>query len=89
MATKTRRLELRIDDETDEFVTRAAAMLHTTKSAFVADAARQAAHRVLGRSDVTVMPPEVFDALMASLDVPDPTSSLDKKLAGLPRLANR
>jgi len=89
MATKTSRLELRIDDETDEYVTRAAAMLHTTKSAFVADAARQAAHRVLGRADVTVMAPEVFDALMASLDVPDPTSGLDQKLAGLPRLGSR
>lgn len=63
-------------------------MLHTTKSAFVADAARQAAHRLLGRADVTIMAPEVFDALMASLDVPDPTSGLDQKLTGLPRVAS-
>jgi uncharacterized protein (DUF1778 family) len=89
MATKTSRLELRIDDETDEFVTRAAATLHITKSAFVADAARQAAHRVLGRADITVMAPEIFDALMASLDVPDPTAGLDQKLVGLPRVASR
>jgi len=39
-------------------VSRAAAILHTTKAAFVADATRQAAHRVLDRADVTLMAPE-------------------------------
>jgi uncharacterized protein (DUF1778 family) len=89
MATKTGRLELRIDEETDDVVTRAAALLRTTKSAFVADAARQAAYRALGRADVTLMAADVFDALVASLDVPDPTPGLDAKLSGLSRPGDR
>ncbi len=86
MTTKTHRLELRTDETTDRLITEAAGLLHTTKSAFVADAARSAAHKVIARADVTVMAPEVFDSLMASLDVPDEAPELSGKLARLPRL---
>lgn len=36
-------MELRVDEYTDQLITAAAELLHTTKSAFVTDAARQAA----------------------------------------------
>lgn len=84
-STKTRRLELRTDESTVELITEAAELLHVSKSAFVTDAARQAAHKIISRSDVTLMAPEVFDAMMASLNVPDESVEL-ARLAQLPRL---
>jgi len=86
--TKTRRLELRTDEATDQLIAEAADLLHVTKSAFVADAARQAAEKIIARSDVTLMAPDVFDTMMASLDIPDESPELSK-LAKLPRLIAR
>ena len=39
--TKRRRFELRTDEATDQLISEAADLLHVTKSAFVADAARR------------------------------------------------
>jgi uncharacterized protein (DUF1778 family) len=86
--TKTRRLELRTDETTDLMIAEAADLLHMTKSAFVADAARQAAEKVIARADVTLMAPEVFDAMMATLDRPDESAEL-AALAALPRRISR
>ncbi|WP_427004440.1 DUF1778 domain-containing protein [Pseudarthrobacter sp. H2] len=86
--TKSRRLELRTDEATDRLIAAAAELLHVTRSAFVTDAARQAAQKVIARSDVTLMAPEVFDAMMASLDVPDDSPEL-AALSKLPRLIGR
>ncbi|MFJ5955390.1 DUF1778 domain-containing protein [Paenarthrobacter sp. NPDC092416] len=86
--TKTRRLELRTDETTDQLISEAAELLHVSKTAFVTDAARQAAERVIARSDVTLMAPEVFDAMMASLDVPDENAALEV-LSKLPRRIGR
>lgn len=86
--TKTRRVELRTDEATDQFISEAAELLHVTKSAFVTDAARRAAGKVIARSDVTLMSPVVFDTMMAALDIPDESPELAKlaELAKLPRL---
>ena len=86
--TKTRRLELRTDETTDRMIAEAAELMHMTKSAFVADAARQAAEKVIARADVTFMAPEVFDAMMASLDRADDSTEL-AALAALPRRISR
>lgn len=86
--TKTRRLELRTDETTDDLIAEAAQLLRVTKSAFVADAARQAAKKVIARADVTLMAPDVFDTMMASLDHPDEGAEL-ATLAELPRLITR
>lgn len=86
--TKSRRLELRTDEATDRLIAEAAELLHVTKSAFVTDAARQAAQKIIARSDVTLMAPEVFDAMMASLEVPDESREL-AALSKLPRLIGR
>ncbi|PTT67365.1 type II toxin-antitoxin system TacA family antitoxin [Arthrobacter sp. HMWF013] len=83
-STKTRRLELRTDENTDELITEAAELLHVTKSAFVTDAARRAAQKIIARSDITLMAPEIFDSMMASLDIPDESPEL-AALSKLPR----
>ncbi|HZI98601.1 MAG TPA: DUF1778 domain-containing protein [Actinomycetales bacterium] len=86
--TKTRRLELRTDQATDQLIAEAAGLLRMTKSAFVADAARKEAERLIARSDLTLMSPDVFDRMMASLAVPDESPEL-AELAQLPRLIAR
>jgi uncharacterized protein (DUF1778 family) len=86
--TKTRRLELRTDEATNQLIAEAADLLHVTKSAFVTAAARQAAEKIIARSDVTLMSPEVFDTMMASLDIPDESPEV-AKLAKLPSLIAR
>ena len=85
MTTKKRRFELRTDEATDQLISQAADLLHLTRSAFVTDAARQAAEKVIARSDITLMSSVVFDTMMASLEMPDESPEL-AKLAKLPRL---
>ncbi|MGA8787567.1 MAG: DUF1778 domain-containing protein [Paenarthrobacter sp.] len=85
---KTRRFELRTDETTDQLISEAAELLHVSKTAFVTDAARQAAERVVAPADTTLMAPEIFDAMMASLDVADESSELET-LSKLPRLIRR
>jgi uncharacterized protein (DUF1778 family) len=86
--TKTRRLEVRTDAATDELIEEAAELLHVSKSAFVTDAARREAERVVARSDVTVMAPEIFDSLMATLETADESPEM-AELVRLPRLIGR
>lgn len=77
--TKKRRFELLTDEATDQLISETADLLHLTKSAFVADAARQAAERIVARSDVTLMSPAVFDTMMASLDIRDKSPELARQ----------
>jgi uncharacterized protein (DUF1778 family) len=86
--TKTRRLELRTDEDTEQLVAEAAALLHMSKTAFVEDAVRTAARRVIARSDVTLMDPAVFDTMMSALDRPDESTEL-AELAKLPHFIDR
>lgn len=85
---ETGRFELRIDETTDRMIAEAAELMHTTRSAFVADAARQAAETVIARADVTLMPSDVFAAMMATLNRPDESAEL-ATLAALPRRISR
>ena len=78
------RLEARIDAELDDLITQAAQTQGVSKTAFVSDAARAAALKVIARADVTVMAVEVFDQMMASIDVADESPELEE-LAALPR----
>jgi uncharacterized protein (DUF1778 family) len=87
-ATKTRRLELRTDEDTEQLVTDAAALLRISKTAFVEDAVRAAARRVIARSDVTLMDPAMFDSMMSALARPDESTGL-AELAKLPTLIDR
>ncbi|GAB3201003.1 hypothetical protein GCM10027062_21920 [Nocardioides hungaricus] len=88
MGTATRpakaRLEARIDHDLDLMIAEAADRLHVTKTAFVTDAVRDAALKVIAHAEVTLMAPEVFDSMMASIDVADESPELES-LAALPR----
>lgn len=86
MTTLDKRLEARIDAETDDLIRRAARLQKMSKSAFVLRSVRAEAERVLARGDVTLMSPEIFDALVGSLDIPDEAPELADKLARLPQL---
>ena len=78
------RLEARIDAQLDELITQAAHKQGVSKTAFVSDAARDAALKVIARAEVTLMAAEVFDLMMASIDVADDSPELEE-LAALPR----
>jgi uncharacterized protein (DUF1778 family) len=82
------RLEARIDTELDDLIIEAAERLNVTKTTFIADAVREAALKVIARADVTLMAAEVFDQMIASLDVADESPELEE-LATLPRRITR
>jgi len=70
-----------VDPEIRERITEAAAASHESVSGFVMLAARAEAERVLGRNDVTLMPAEQFDVMVASLDVGDQVPNLSRAAA--------
>lgn len=82
------RLEARIDASLDDLISEAADRLNVTKTTFVSDAIREAALKVIARSDVTMMDPQVFDSMMASIDTADEPPGLHT-LAKLPRRITR
>ena len=85
---KTRRLEARTDEQTEQLVADAAALLHVSKTAFIEDAVRSAARKVVARADVTMMSGDVFDSMMQAIDEPDRSPAL-ADLARLDRLIGR
>jgi uncharacterized protein (DUF1778 family) len=87
VATKSRRIEMRADEETDRRIALAAQMTHQSVSSFVLGAARVEADRLLAEQDTT-MRPEQFDALIASLDDADPAPSL-RRLGSQPAAFER
>ncbi|UGQ10847.1 DUF1778 domain-containing protein [Yinghuangia sp. ASG 101] len=66
----TSRLELRIAPQDKQLFERAARASRVTTTAFVLEATRQAAEDVLRREQVTVVPADFYEAMIASLDVP-------------------
>jgi len=78
------RLEARIDADLDQLITQAAEKQGVTKTAFISDAARDAALKVMARAEVTMMAAATFDQMMASLDIADDSPELEA-LAALPR----
>jgi len=77
---KTRRLDARIDVESDDLIARAAALLGKSRSSFVVEAAREAADRQLARADMTMMPQQQFDSMMANIDEVEPLPRLQTLL---------
>ena len=78
MATKTKRIEMRADAESEARIARAAALMRESISAFVLGAAGREADRVLRAADHSVMPAAQFDTLIASLDVADAAPQLQR-----------
>src|SRR6266536_2926154 len=81
VATKTQRIEMRTDPDSEGRIAQAAREVHLSVSAFVLDAAITAADRVLARVDHLVMPSDQFDALLDSLDRPDDAPTLSRVAA--------
>ncbi|MDZ7578026.1 MAG: DUF1778 domain-containing protein [Candidatus Nanopelagicales bacterium] len=81
MAVKTQRLEARLDPDTRERISEAAAVTGETMSAFVTRAARSEADRVLARADVVMMNEDLFDQMIATLDAPDAAPHLARAAA--------
>jgi uncharacterized protein (DUF1778 family) len=81
MATKTQRIEMRTDPDSEARIVQAAAVTHESVSSFVLRAATSEADRVLARTNVTLMSAEQFDALIDSLDVPDSAPVLSRLAA--------
>ncbi|HKT05710.1 MAG TPA: DUF1778 domain-containing protein [Rugosimonospora sp.] len=88
MTAKTERIEVRADETSKARIAEAAELLGEPVSAFVVRTARAEAERVLARAHTTVMPAEQFDALLASLDEPDPAPLLTEA-ANRPRRFTR
>jgi uncharacterized protein (DUF1778 family) len=70
-AARSKRIEARIDPESEQRIAEAAALTNQSISSFVVGAARAEADRVLARADIIFMPTQQFDALLGSLDEPD------------------
>jgi uncharacterized protein (DUF1778 family) len=83
-AARTRRLEIRLDPETDDLIGQAAAALGESRSAFVTRSMRAESARVLARADITLMDSALFAQMVASLDTPGEAPALTE-LAGRPR----
>ena len=71
MAVKAKRIEIRAEQATLDRIQQAASAVHEQTSEFVRRAALQRAEEVLRNELVTMMEPEQFDKLMASLDTAD------------------
>ncbi len=87
MATKTRRIEMRADQDSEERIAQAASVLGQSMSAFVLGAARREADAVLARADTTLMAPERFDQLVRSLDEADEAPRLREAARASRRVA--
>lgn len=71
LAVKAKRIEIRAEQATLVRIQQAASAVHEQTSEFVRKAALQRAEEVLRNELVTMMQPEQFDTLVASLDAAD------------------
>lgn len=79
------RLEIRIPEEDKKLIERAARASQATTTAFVLQAVRLAAQDVLRREQVTVVPPDFYEAMVASLNEPDESDDALAKAAARAR----
>lgn len=81
MATRTERIEARVDPERASRIRCAAELAHASVSAFVVDAAVERAERILVEHHTTTVPSQFFDRLLAALDEPPVVASSIEKAA--------
>jgi len=70
MASRTERLEARIDPDSAERIRYASALEHMSLSGFVVAAAAEKAERVIAEHAYTLVPSDYFDRLLEILDQP-------------------
>ncbi len=78
---KTERIELRVSAVDKDAIASAAELEHVSTTVFVRNAVLARVEHVRARSERTLMAAEQFDALVASLDVPDETPNLARAFA--------
>lgn len=78
MATKDERLEMRVSKSDRALIEDAAKHSRESVSDFTRNAVLDKAQHVLARAEVTLMPAEQFDSLLASLDIADEAPALEK-----------
>lgn len=86
MSPKTERFAARVSPETLALLEQAAHARGVSTSAFVLEAAEDAARQVVARMDITWVSKEFYEELMANPDEPDPWPELER-LAKRPPLA--
>ena len=70
MASRTERIEARIDPDSAERIRYASALEHTSLSGFMVAAAAEKAERVIAEHAYTLVPSDYFDRLLEILDQP-------------------
>jgi len=70
MTTRTERIEARVEPDRAERIRFASALMHTSLSGFMVDAASEKAERVIAETSYTMVPDDYFDNLLAALDEP-------------------
>jgi len=70
MASRTERIEARIDPDSAERIRYASALEHTSVSGFMVAAAAEKAERVIAEHACTLVPGDYFDRLLEILDQP-------------------
>lgn len=81
---KTSRFEFRVHPDVKARIEAAAEIVHESASDFARTAALARADEILRRQEVTMVPAEFFDQLMASLDEPpEPNERLTRAARGL------
>jgi uncharacterized protein (DUF1778 family) len=70
MASRTERIEARLEPARAERIRFASELAHTSLSSFVVDAAAEKAEEVIAAHAYTLVPSGYFDDLLASLDEP-------------------
>ncbi len=68
--TRAARIELRADPDSAKRIRLAASASRKSVSAFVLDAANEAAEQVIADQTTVALPPEVFDSFYEWLDTP-------------------
>jgi uncharacterized protein (DUF1778 family) len=70
MASRTERIEARIDPDSAERIRQASALTHTSMSGFVVAAATEKAEQVIAEHAYTLVPADYFARLIETLDEP-------------------
>jgi uncharacterized protein (DUF1778 family) len=70
MATRTERIEARVEPDRAERIRFASSLMHTSVSGFMVEAASEKAEQVIAEASYTTVPADFFDNLLAALDEP-------------------
>lgn len=83
MVGKSDRIESTVSPEARARLEQAAAMPGASVSSFMSDAAVERADELTAQETTTIVPADYFDALLATLDEPDPAPRLAKAASPL------